>query len=163
MTVVLDANLWQVSETQIDCRCQCNSNWLLLCDQTLICGNNWLLNLNLICETLDCSRKWLVDFNAGKTQLVSFHWSNYTGAIDVKIDYSFLKENSVLIFRCWGRLSLLSYLLNCIQENWSFKNCQLIIWNFLLLLLCISINLLQISVSRMAGNFLSERSKDDWD
>ena len=31
-------------------------------------------------------RKWLVDFNAGKTQLVSFNWSNNTGAIDVKMD-----------------------------------------------------------------------------
>ena len=40
----------------------------------LICGNNqkWLLNLNLIDETLDWCRKWLVDFNAGKTQLLSF-------------------------------------------------------------------------------------------
>ena len=35
----------------------------------LICGNNynWLLNLNLIYETLDWGNKWLVDFNAGKT------------------------------------------------------------------------------------------------
>ena len=40
----------------------------------LICGNNlnWLLNLNLIYETLDWGKEWLVDFNAGKTQLVSF-------------------------------------------------------------------------------------------
>ena len=38
--------------------------------------------------------KWLVDFNAGKTQLVSFGWSNNTGAIDVKIDGSVLEENS---------------------------------------------------------------------
>ena len=39
----------------------------------LICGNNlnWLLNLNLIYETLDWDRKWLVDFSAGKTQLGS--------------------------------------------------------------------------------------------
>ena len=45
----------------------------------------WLLNLNLIYETLDWGRKWLVDFNAGNTQLVSFDWSNNTGAIDVKM------------------------------------------------------------------------------
>ena len=40
----------------------------------LICGNNlkWLLNLNLICGTLGSGKKWLVDFNAEKTQLVSF-------------------------------------------------------------------------------------------
>ena len=39
-------------------------------------------------------RKWLVDFNAGKTQLVSFDWSNKTGAIDVKMDGSVLEEKS---------------------------------------------------------------------
>ena len=35
----------------------------------LICGNNlnWILNLNLIYETLDWDKKWLVNFNAGKT------------------------------------------------------------------------------------------------
>ena len=37
-------------------------------------------------DTVDWGRKWLVDFNAGKTQLVSFDWSNNTGAIDMKID-----------------------------------------------------------------------------
>ena len=37
---------------------------------------------------------WLVDFNAGKTQLVSFDRSNNTGAIDVKMDGSALDEKS---------------------------------------------------------------------
>ena len=37
---------------------------------------------------------WLVDFNAGKTQLVSFDQRNNTAAIDVKIDRSILKEKS---------------------------------------------------------------------
>ena len=42
------------------------------CDQDLICGNklNWLLNLNLIYQTLNWGKKWLFDFNVGKTQLV---------------------------------------------------------------------------------------------
>ena len=39
-------------------------------------------------------KKWLVDFNAGKTQLVSFHWSNNNGSIDVKMDGSVLQEKS---------------------------------------------------------------------
>ena len=39
-------------------------------------------------------RKWLLDFNAGKTQLVSFDQSNNTSAIDVKMDESVLEENS---------------------------------------------------------------------
>ena len=60
----------------------------------LICGSNlnWPLNLNLIYETLDWGKKWLVDFNAGKTLLVSFDWSNNNGSIDVKMDGSVLEE-----------------------------------------------------------------------
>ena len=45
-------------------------------------------------DTVDWGRKWLVDFNAGKTQLVSFGWSNNTGAIDAKMDGSVLEEKS---------------------------------------------------------------------
>ena len=45
-------------------------------------------------DTVDWGRKWLVDFNAGKTQLVSFDQSNNTGAIDVKMDGSVLDEKS---------------------------------------------------------------------
>ena len=37
-------------------------------------------------DTVDWGRKWLVDFNAGKTQVVSFDWSKDNGAIDVKMD-----------------------------------------------------------------------------
>ena len=44
--------------------------------------------------TVDWSRKWLVDSNIGKTQLVSFDWSNNTGAIDMKMDGSVLDEKS---------------------------------------------------------------------
>ena len=40
---------------------------------------------------MDWGRKWLVDFNAGKTELVSFDRSNNNGAIDVKIDGSALE------------------------------------------------------------------------
>ena len=43
-------------------------------------------------DTMDWGRKWLVDFNAGKTQLVLFDLSNSTGANDVKMDWSVLKE-----------------------------------------------------------------------
>ena len=38
-------------------------------------------------DTLDWGRKWLVDFNAAKTQLVSFDQSKNTGAIDVKNEW----------------------------------------------------------------------------
>ena len=45
-------------------------------------------------DTVDGGRKWLVDFNAGKTQLVSFERSKNTGAIDVKMDGSVLEEKT---------------------------------------------------------------------
>ena len=76
----------------------------------LICGNNlnWSLNLNLIYETLDWGKKWLVDFNAGKTQLVLFDWSNNTGYIAMKMDESILVEKSS--FRMLGWPSLLNWI-----------------------------------------------------
>ena len=43
-------------------------------------------------DTVEWGRKRLVDFNAGKIQLVSFHQSNDTSAIDVKMDGSVLEE-----------------------------------------------------------------------
>ena len=43
---------------------------------------------------MDWGTKWLVDFNAGKTQLASFDWSNNNGSIDVKMDGSVLEEKS---------------------------------------------------------------------
>ena len=45
---------------------------------------------------MDWGRKWLVDFNAEKTQLISFDWSNNTSSIDVKVDGSALAEKSSL-------------------------------------------------------------------
>ena len=43
---------------------------------------------------MDWGTKQLIDFNAGKTQLVSFDRSINTGAIDVKMDGSVLEEKS---------------------------------------------------------------------
>ena len=45
-------------------------------------------------DTVDWGKKWLVDFNAGKTQLVSFDQSNNNGSIDVKMGGSALEEKS---------------------------------------------------------------------
>ena len=49
---------------------------------------------------MDWDKKWHVDFNAGKTRLVSFDWSNNTGAIDVKMDGSVIEEK--LSFKILG-------------------------------------------------------------
>ena len=44
---------------------------------------------------MDWGKKWLVEFNTGKTDLVSFDRSNNnTGSIDVKMDESVLEEKS---------------------------------------------------------------------
>ena len=43
---------------------------------------------------VDWGKKWLVDFNAGKTQLVSFDLSNNNGSIYVKMGGSILEEKS---------------------------------------------------------------------
>ena len=43
---------------------------------------------------MDWGKKWLFDFNARKTQLVSFDWSNNNGSIDLKMDGSVLEEKS---------------------------------------------------------------------
>ena len=45
-------------------------------------------------DTVDWGKKWLVDFNTGKTQLVSFDQSNNNGSLDVKMNGSVLKERS---------------------------------------------------------------------
>ena len=47
--------------------------------------------------TINWDRKWIVDFSAGKTELVSFDWSNNTGAIDVQMDGLVLEKNHFLI------------------------------------------------------------------
>ena len=43
-------------------------------------------------DKVDWGKKWHVDFNAGKTQLVSFDRSNNNGSIDVKMSGSTLDE-----------------------------------------------------------------------
>ena len=45
-------------------------------------------------DTVDWDRMWFVDFNVGKTQLVSFDQSNNTGGIDMKMNGSFLEKKS---------------------------------------------------------------------
>ena len=45
-------------------------------------------------DTVDWGEKWLVDFNAEKTQLVSFDRSNNNGSIAVKMGGSILEETS---------------------------------------------------------------------
>ena len=47
---------------------------------------------------MDWGKKWLVDFNAGKTQLVSFNRSNNSGSVDVKIVGCILDAGVDLLF-----------------------------------------------------------------
>ena len=118
------------------------------CDQT---SDQWQ-QLELASElesnlrnTVDQGKKWLVDFNAGKTQLLSFDQSNNNGSTDVNIDGSVLEEKSS--FKILG-LTFSSKLnwgssITSITKTASKKIGALIcsISFFLLKLLCISINL----------------------
>ena len=86
---------------------------------------------------------WSGIWSVTTTQLVSFDWSNNTGAINVKMDGSVLEQNHRL--RCWGWLSLLSWIgavtLFLLLKLHKLEPC-FILWSFSLLrLLCISINL----------------------
>ena len=93
---------------------------------------------------MDWGKKWLVDFNAGKTQLVSFDRSNNNGSIDVKMDGSFLEEKSsfkMLVLTFSSKLDWGSYITS-IAKSTSKKIGALIHYmKFLLRLLCTSINL----------------------
>ena len=77
-------------------------NFAIYADDTTLCSkceqdSDLWEQLELASElrdTVDWAGKWLFDFNAGKTQLVSFNWSNNIGAIDVKMNGSVLEEKS---------------------------------------------------------------------
>ena len=63
---------------------------------------------------VDWGKKWLVDFNAEKTQLVSFDRSNNNGSIDVKMGGSILEEKSfkMLGLTCSSKLDWGSYIIS---------------------------------------------------
>ena len=74
-------------------------------------------------HTVDRVKKWLVDFNAGKTELVLFDWSNNNGSIDVKMDGSILEEKSsfkMLGLTCSSKFDWGSYI-NSITKTASEK------------------------------------------
>ena len=76
---------------------------------------------------MDWGSKYLVDFNTGKSQMVSFDRSNNTDAIDGKMDESVFEEKSY--FKMLGLASLLNQvgaftlsLRPKLQENWSLDS-----------------------------------------
>ena len=58
----------------------------VVCNIAIDADDNTLYSKSEPRDTVDRGRQWLVDFNAGKTQLVSFDRCKNTGAIDVKMD-----------------------------------------------------------------------------
>ena len=96
-------------------------------------------------DTVDWGKKWLVDFNAGKTQLVSFDWSNNYGSIDVKMDGSVLEEKSsfkMLGLTFSSKLDWGSYIISIAKTASKKIGALICSMNFFLVrLLCISINL----------------------
>ena len=82
---------------------------------------------------MNWDKKWVVDFNAGKTRLVSFDQSNNSGCIDVKTGGSLLEKKSsfkMLGFTFSSKLDWGSYIISIakrgslkkLQENWSFSS-----------------------------------------
>ena len=95
-------------------------------------------------DTVDRGKMWLVDFNAGKTQLVSFDPSNNTGAIDVKMDGSGFEEKSsfkMLGLTFSSKLDWSSYIISIAKTASNKIGAIIRSTKFLLRLLCISINL----------------------
>ena len=67
---------------------------------------------------MDWSKKGLIDFNAGKTQPVSFDRFKNNGFIDVKMDWSVLQEKSyfkVLGLTSSGKLDWGSYIISIVK------------------------------------------------
>ena len=84
-------------------------------------------------DSVDWGKKWLVDFNAGKTQLVSFDRSNNNSSIDVKMDGSVLEEKSsykMLGLAFSSKLDWGSYIIY-IDESASKKTGALICYMFI--------------------------------
>ena len=74
-----------------------NTTLYSTCDQTSDLWQQLELASELKSNLRDAvgwGRKWVVDFNAAKTQLVSFDRPNNTDANDVKMDGSILEEKS---------------------------------------------------------------------
>ena len=66
-------------------------------------------------DIVNWGKKWVVDFNAGKTQLVSFDQSNNNGSIDVKVDGSAFEEKSsfeMLVLTFFSKFHWGSYIIS---------------------------------------------------
>ena len=77
---------------------------------------------------MEKGKKWLVDFNAWKTELISFDWSNNNGSIDEKMDGCVLEEKSsfkMLRLTFPSKLDWGSYIISIAKtasKNWSFNS-----------------------------------------
>ena len=78
-------------------------------------------------DTVDWCKKWLVDFNSGKTQVISFDGSNSIGAIDVKMDGFVLEEISfkILGWTFSSKLDWGSYIISIAKT--SYKKIEALI------------------------------------
>ena len=80
---------------------------------------------------MDWGKKRLANFNAGKTQLVLFDWSNNTSAIDVKMDGFVLEEKlsfKMLVLSFSSKLDRVSYIIsiaNTVSKNTGSLICSM--------------------------------------
>ena len=101
--VICDIAIWTDDDTLFS-KCD-QTSWLQLELASELESDRWDTELG---------KKWLVDFNAGKTELVSFDWSNNTGSIDVQMDGSVLEEKSSFRMLGWpsSKLDQGSYIIS---------------------------------------------------
>ena len=101
--VICDIAIWTDDDTLFS-KCD-QTSWLQLEVASELESDLWDTELG---------KKWLVDFNAGKTELVSFDWSNNTGSIDVQMDGSVLEEKSSFRMLGWpsSKLDQGSYIIS---------------------------------------------------
>ena len=96
-------------------------------------------------DSVDWGKKWLVDFNARKTHLVLFDWSNNNGSMDVKMDGFVLEEKSsfkILGLTFSSEVGWGSYIFSITKTDYKKIGALICSMKFLSpKFLCISINL----------------------
>ena len=81
-------------------------------------------------DTIDWGKKQLVDFDEEKHNIDSFHQSNNSGAIDVKMDWSVLKKKSsfnILGVSFSSKLNIGSYIVSIVKT--AFKKSGALVFS----------------------------------
>ena len=104
--------LWYINDLlDVVCNVATYADDTSLCSKCDQASDLWQLELASELESdtqdthVDLGGKWLAGFNARKTQLVLFDWSNKTSAICVKMNYRFFQAFFTAVIY-WQKLNL---------------------------------------------------------